>query len=577
MAIVEVPNLTDKTRAEAEVELTAVDLVIGAVSAANNDTVPADRIVSTDPAAGTKIEQKTSVALVLSSGPKTTANDDVEVPDLTRKTRAEADVALSGAGLVVGAVSTANSDTVSVDLIVSTDPPAGTKVMRGTPVALAISAGPKATADNDVVVPDLTRKTRAEAEAALKAAGFAIGAERTATSDTVPANAVVSTDPAAGAKAKLGAPVALVFSAGPATVADADIPDVTLLTQAAAETVLKAAGLTIGTVSTAYSDVVPAGGVISINPPATAMVKPGTPVALVLSAGSKRSLWAILLVNLPQLLFGLVSLALTGLVVYVLAQESGNILGRLANKEVARGVITFLFAVTTVVVALILALSTVISTSSADDDKRFDRGKQVLTLLIGILGTIVGFYFGADAGSKPPLEIATNTLPDGMVGAAYSPTMLQAKGGSPPLKWSVTSLPAGLTLDSGIISGTPKAAGRNTITLTAIDSAATSVTAQKEVAIEIRAALEVVQLSLPDGAVTKPYPSTALQAKGGKPPLQWSMVPGSSLPDGLNLDSKGTISGTSSAAPQKGKFTVTVTDSAIPPAAAQRELTLEVK
>lgn len=28
-------------------------------------------------------------------------------------------------------------------------------------------------------------------------------------------------------------------------------------------------------------------------------------------------------------------------------------------------------------------------------DKRFDRGKQVLTALIGVLGTIVGFYFGS--------------------------------------------------------------------------------------------------------------------------------------------------------------------------------------
>ena len=60
---------------------------------------------------------------------------------------------------------------------------------------------------------------------------------------------------------------------------------------------------------------------------------------------------------------------------------------------------------------------------------------------------------------NPPLVITypASPLPDGMMGAPYSETML-ADGGTNPRSWSITAgaLPAGLTLDaSGLISGTP--------------------------------------------------------------------------------------------------------------------------
>jgi hypothetical protein len=60
----------------------------------------------------------------------------------------------------------------------------------------------------------------------------------------------------------------------------------------------------------------------------------------------------------------------------------------------ARGLITTLFAIMTVTLALILILSVLFS-SSPDYEKRFVLGKEVLTIFIGILGTIVGFYFGS--------------------------------------------------------------------------------------------------------------------------------------------------------------------------------------
>jgi hypothetical protein len=60
----------------------------------------------------------------------------------------------------------------------------------------------------------------------------------------------------------------------------------------------------------------------------------------------------------------------------------------------ARGLITFLVVLITIAIALILTLLAFFS-NSRDLKERFALGKEILTLLIGVLGTIIGFYFGS--------------------------------------------------------------------------------------------------------------------------------------------------------------------------------------
>ena len=61
-----------------------------------------------------------------------------------------------------------------------------------------------------------------------------------------------------------------------------------------------------------------------------------------------------------------------------------------------RGLITLLFSVGKMVIAVVLILTAVFHDEDEDKAKaRFDRAKEVLTLLIGVFGTIVGFYFGS--------------------------------------------------------------------------------------------------------------------------------------------------------------------------------------
>ena len=66
------------------------------------------------------------------------------------------------------------------------------------------------------------------------------------------------------------------------------------------------------------------------------------------------------------------------------------------DTEYARGFITVLFGVGTIGIALLVTLSAIFLTD-ANAKERFDRGKEVLSLLLGIFGTIIGFYYGTGA------------------------------------------------------------------------------------------------------------------------------------------------------------------------------------
>jgi hypothetical protein len=74
----------------------------------------------------------------------------------------------------------------------------------------------------------------------------------------------------------------------------------------------------------------------------------------------------------------------------------------------------------------------------------------------------------------------SGTLPNGQVGATYTaslPTILGVSGGIPPYNWTVSSgsLPAGLTLQSsGVVAGTPSAAGSSNFVTTVTDSSGLS-------------------------------------------------------------------------------------------------------
>lgn len=359
-----------------------------------------------------------------------------------------------------------------------------------------------------VSVPNLVSLMQPAAEEMLKGAGLAVGTVTTVNSSTAPKGTVSGATPSPGTLVSPGSAVNLEISTGPTQVAvpnvsgatqpaQVSIPNVVGLTRTAAEAILKSSDLVLGAVKTQHSNSVPDGGVSGTNPDAGTLVSPGSQVELDLSSGPETN-WTQ---YIPTALFGLLGFIVLGLIVYGITEKDQKFLTNLANKEVARGLITFLVALATVGIAIILAISTLVLTEGDAGDKRFDRGKQVLSVLIGVLGTIVGFYFGAETVSpKQPtpteqtqtsaLKVTTTTLPDGAVNKAYPSTTLQTTGLTPPLKWSVTpALPTGLTLDAtaGTISGTPTATmPKTSFKFTVTDSAAPAVTSTVDLKLEIK-------------------------------------------------------------------------------------------
>lgn len=86
------------------------------------------------------------------------------------------------------------------------------------------------------------------------------------------------------------------------------------------------------------------------------------------------------------------------------------------------------------------------------------------------------------------LVVAGPALPNGQINVAYGPATVTATGGTAPLTWTQTGLPAGLSIGAatGTVSGTPTAVGNYTVTVTVTD--ATSASAQATYPVSIAAA-----------------------------------------------------------------------------------------
>jgi hypothetical protein len=121
--------------------------------------------------------------------------------------------------------------------------------------------------------------------------------------------------------------------------------------------------------------------------------------------------------------------------------------------------------------------------------------------------------------------------------------MVASGGSGTGYTWTISagSLPAGLTLTSGVISGKPTTAGTPHFTIKVTDSAANSATAA--VFIQVNPALAVSTTKLATGYLNIAYSATLAATGGTSTGYTWTITVGT-LPAGLSLASAtGIISG----------------------------------
>ncbi|MBM6801112.1 Stk1 family PASTA domain-containing Ser/Thr kinase [Mediterraneibacter glycyrrhizinilyticus] len=134
-----VPDLRNKTASAAESALADAGLS-GSASEEYSDSVPEGQVISQSIDPGQKVDKGTTVSYVVSRGPETKY---VNVPGLGGYTEADARSRLENAGLTVGNVSYAYSNTVGEGYVIDQTASPGSSVEEGTSVGFTVSRGPE--------------------------------------------------------------------------------------------------------------------------------------------------------------------------------------------------------------------------------------------------------------------------------------------------------------------------------------------------------------------------------------------------------------------------------------------------
>jgi hypothetical protein len=132
--------------------------------------------------------------------------------------------------------------------------------------------------------------------------------------------------------------------------------------------------------------------------------------------------------SVPNFTFLLILIVIGAIVVAVLWDFA--VIRRLGDPGFARGLITFLITVATIGLAFVLVLQSLSAVQSPDDS--FRRAREIFAGLMGVLGTIVGFYFGSAEKPVVPVEIAQIKVADKQL-------LTHVSGGTRPYAYSITS------------------------------------------------------------------------------------------------------------------------------------------
>ena len=297
---VNMPSLLGKTYAEARTVLEELGLKIERGESEKSNQYSAGQIIAQSEESGNSVKVGTTVTVTLaaagstassdgtsstgsttsSTTTTTTTNSKVTVPPVVGKDENAAKSAITAAGLTVGTVSEASSDTVESGLVISQSPSANSETESNGKVNIVLSSGPNKKKVTDVIGHESSR-----AQSELAGDGFKVEVKETY-SDDMRAGLVVSTSPDRGTYVQPGSTVTITVSKGREQVT---IPSVSVgMTYEEAVEALNDAGFK-GTVkeATEYSASVGNGFVTRYSPSKT--VDPDGTVTIYVSLGTQST------------------------------------------------------------------------------------------------------------------------------------------------------------------------------------------------------------------------------------------------------------------------------------------------
>jgi eukaryotic-like serine/threonine-protein kinase len=194
---VKIPDVTGETLDDAQQRLADAGFQYRVLQE-TSDTVDAGKVTRTDPPVGTSADKGSAVKLYASAG-----KEQVEIPDVAGMDPVQAGSTLGAKSLNPKRVEMP-SDTVDAGSVIGTDPPAGTKVAKGSDVQLFVSTGKE-----QVRVPSVVGLSKTDATNELQAAGFQVIVREVTVLDPNNAGKVIAQSPTQDSKAAKGSAVTI--------------------------------------------------------------------------------------------------------------------------------------------------------------------------------------------------------------------------------------------------------------------------------------------------------------------------------------------------------------------------------
>ncbi|MEZ3180101.1 Stk1 family PASTA domain-containing Ser/Thr kinase [Streptomyces pimonensis] len=258
------PNFIGETKADAEQLAVNGDLQLTFKEEPCEDQSKG-RICSQDPAAGTKVDKDSTVALTVSTGaPKVT------VPDVQGLTYEKAKSQLEEKGFTVEQETEVSDQTPGV--VIGQDPEGDTEQEKGSTITLTVAKeADKAT------VPNVTNRTCDEAKAQMTGNELVGNCVEVETDNPALVGRVIGTDPVQGTQLAKNSPVTIQIGKAKENQQVA-VPNINEQTLKDARKMIEGAGLTVGDIAGSQDE---KSRVVASNPGQGTPVDKGTAVSLV--------------------------------------------------------------------------------------------------------------------------------------------------------------------------------------------------------------------------------------------------------------------------------------------------------